>query len=339
MILAQLNAHPRDVNIKFTEEGHKYSILTDLNTDYISVTTFVHDQFEKFDTDGIIKKMMNGRKWNKDNKYFYMTADEIKTMWKTNGTQSSSLGTILHYGIELFMNQPFLIKPSTKQRCHIDLLNYFNSNVKMLCSYDINQPIFKNTLENKDTDTDTDIIGNTPTPTKDVSNLIDTWNILQDSVSFSSFNQNDVMVEWNMFLRFIAKYADLIPYRTEWLIYDEKLKISGSVDMVYKNSNGTYDIYDWKRSKGITKTNMFDKYSTTDCINYIPDTNYWHYTLQLNIYKRILEDNYNITINKLKLVILHPIHNNFMILDVKIMNETINDLYSNRLYNLIQSNT
>jgi hypothetical protein len=52
-----------------------------------------------------------------------------------------------------------------------------------------------------------------------------------------------------------------------------------------------------------------------------------------------LEDNYNITINKLKLVILHPIHNNFMILDVKIMNETINDLYSNRLYNLIQSNT
>ena len=32
------------------------------------------------------------------------------------------------------------------------------------------------------------------------------------------------------------------------------------------------------------------------CINHLPDTNFWHYSLQLNTYKAILEDKYGVKI-------------------------------------------
>ena len=96
----------------------------------------------------------------------------------------------------------------------------------------------------------------------------------------------------------------LVPYRTEWCVFDEEKKLSGSIDMVFKNSNGGYDIYDWKRSKEI-KTSGFDKYSHP-VLSMLPDSNYWQYSLQLNTYKYILEKNYGLRIDNLYLVAFHP---------------------------------
>jgi len=39
--------------------------------------------------------------------------------------------------------------------------------------------------------------------------------------------------------------------------------------------------------------------------DYIPDTNYWHYALQLNMYKTILEENYGFKVSELYLVGIH----------------------------------
>ena len=112
--------------------------------------------------------------------------------------------------------------------------------------------------------------------------------------------------EWTYFLEFAKAHGDKRPYRTEWLIYDDDLKLSGSIDMVYENEDGTLSIYDWKRSKEITKINRYDDTAITECINYLPDTNFWHYSLQLNTYKRILERKYGKTVKDLYLVRLHP---------------------------------
>lgn len=112
--------------------------------------------------------------------------------------------------------------------------------------------------------------------------------------------------EWTYFIEFVKAHGDKRPYRTEWLIYDDDLKLSGSIDMVYENGDGTLSIYDWKRSKEITKINRYDDTATTKCINYLPNTNFWHYSLQLNTYKRILERKYGKTIKDMFLVRLHP---------------------------------
>jgi len=112
--------------------------------------------------------------------------------------------------------------------------------------------------------------------------------------------------EWNYFMQFVKDHPDLKPHRTEWMVFNEDVKIAGSIDMVYKNPDGTLSIYDWKRSKEITKTTGWHKYALNPIIGHLPDTNFWHYALQLNTYKYILETKYDVKISSLYLVRLHP---------------------------------
>jgi hypothetical protein len=116
----------------------------------------------------------------------------------------------------------------------------------------------------------------------------------------------NMTLEWQYFMNYVKDTLHLKPYRTEWTIYHEDLKLAGSIDMIYENPDGTLAIYDWKRAKDITRVNTFGKYAVTDCISHMPDTNYWHYALQLNTYKAILEEKYDKKITDLYLVRLHP---------------------------------
>ena len=125
--------------------------------------------------------------------------------------------------------------------------------------------------------------------------------------------------EFCYFMQFQSDHAaKLRAYRTEWTVFDEAVRISGSIDMVYENldpatgePDGTLSIYDWKRCKEIKKVPFGAKdYSHTPAIAHIPDTNYWHYCLQLNTYKAILQRCYGKRVTDLYLVCLHPDNKN-----------------------------
>jgi hypothetical protein len=193
--------------------------------------------------------MMKGKNWNPDNKYWGMTADQIKQLWSDNGSSVSGAGTEMHFNIECFMNNPTLPYPYT----HADLLADYNN-------------MFKKEL--KETGVQTP--------------------------------------EWKFFLKYIEDHPDMNPYRTEWTVYDEDIKLTGSIDMVYEKSDGTLAIYDWKRSKDITRVNNFNEYALTPCISHMPNSNFWHYSLQLNIYKQVLQRKYGKQVSELCLVRLHP---------------------------------
>lgn len=117
-------------------------------------------------------------------------------------------------------------------------------------------------------------------------------------------------VEFAYFKQFYADFPELKPYRTEWTVYYEELKLSGSIDMIFENPDGTLQIYDWKRSKGIEHESFGNKCAKTECIRHLPDSNFWHYSLQLNIYRAILEEKYGKTITGLYLICLHPDNHN-----------------------------
>ena len=253
-ILAQVNSHERDANIQFLEEGHKYTILTDPNTKYTSVTTWNHTHFPKFDADMIIQNMMKGKNWKEGHKYWGQTAEQIKSSWTTNADNVSGAGTDLHYQIECFMNESNLSPHYT----HKELYDLYMSRI-----HDTN---------------------NTNTNTNHITKP----------------------VEWNYFIQFVKDFQELKPYRTEWTIYHEDAKLAGSIDMVYENPDGTLSIYDWKRVKNITKVNNWNKFAITKSICQMPDSNFWHYALQLNTYKMILEEKYNKQVKDLYLVRLHP---------------------------------
>ena len=138
----------------------------------------------------------------------------------------------------------------------------------------------------------------------------------------------------NFLTYFKEKFPHHKPYRTEWMIYHEELCLAGSIDMVFENElDGSLFIYDWKRAKEIIKTSPFNNFALTECINSLPDTNYWHYALQLNTYKAILEQKYEKKVTDLVLVILHPDNKNknFQIINLPILTKEINDLFALRV--------
>ena len=131
-------------------------------------------------------------------------------------------------------------------------------------------------------------------------------------------------------MQFHTDNLNLKPYRTEWVVYDEDIELAGSIDMVTENEDGTLTIYDWKRSREITKTNNFNKFSTNPQIEHIPDSNFWHYSLQLNIYKAVLERKYNKTIKQLFLVCLHPNQKNYQLLKCPNLQNEVQQLFNKR---------
>lgn len=155
---------------------------------------------------------------------------------------------------------------------------------------------------------------------------------------YNAYLQNSTeTLEWEYFINFIKDHPELKPYRTEWTIYDEDLKISGSIDMVYENPDGTLSIYDWKRSKEITRINNFNKFAINKLICHMPDSNFWHYALQLNTYKRILERKYGKIITDLYLVRLHPDaeEKNYELIKLPDLTKEIDELFEERKQKLI----
>jgi len=288
-LLAIRNAHPRDANIRFQEEGHKYTILTDLNSQYTSVTTWNHSHFPHFDADAVIASMMKGKNWNETNKYWGLTASQIKKQWADNGKEVAGLGTQMHYEIECFMGGQS--PPQTPN----------DSSGVPIASF---VPLDPNSLPLKYTHRD----------------LLDYYSGNKGVIGGGTPPTH--------FYSFLQDYPHLVPYRTEWLIYDDQVKMSGSIDMVYENvEDGTLSIYDWKRCKSIDKTNGWNKFAITECISHLPDSNFWHYALQLNTYKTILERNYGKHITDMYLVRLHPDSSTYQLLKVPVLENEMNDLF------------
>lgn len=125
---------------------------------------------------------------------------------------------------------------------------------------------------------------------------------------------------------FWKKYQDLTPYRSEWCIWDDKHKIAGTIDSVfYRKRDNTYWIYDWKRiqsnlSVDLEATRYGYKPKSDEWLEEMKpwdkkmmyplcemyDKKYWHYVIQLNLYKYVIEQNYGIKISGMVIVQFHP---------------------------------
>lgn len=255
--LATRHPHPRDVRIRFDPAPHEYYI-DGHNTGIVSVTTFIHDFFPKFDPDAVIKRMMQSPKWC-DSPYHGMSPQAIKDKWESNRTEQAALGTQLHTLIDRFYNGTL---SEAQLRTHADTIP-----------------------------------------------------------------------ELHHFLRFHHDFKDdLEPYRTEWCIFDDHLRLAGSVDMVFRQrTTGRFFIYDWKRTKELKYTNRWE--TGLDPLDHRPHCNYISYSMQLYMYRYILEKHYGLKISATYLCIFHP--NNPSYLRVRGFSEVRKDV--KRLLALRQS--
>lgn len=163
---------------------------------------------------------------------------------------------------------------------------------------------------------------------------------LYDKYIADTNSEVDKAIEWEYFINFVKDHPELKPYRTEWTVYDEDLKISGSIDMIYENPDGTLSIYDWKRSKEISRVNNYNKFAKNKLICHMPDSNFWHYALQLNTYKAILERKYEKKVTELFLVRLHPDaeEKNYELIKLPDLTKEINELFEERKKEVYKEN-
>jgi hypothetical protein len=136
--------------------------------------------------------------------------------------------------------------------------------------------------------------------------------------------------EWSMFLDFWRKHEpDLEPYRLEWPVFSEAHRLAGGIDAVFRRrSDGAFFIYDWKRCKKLETENRFE--SCLPPISHLPNTNYWHYTLQLNVYRYILEHQYGMVIKDMFLIVLHPNNETFLKKRLNRMDEEVEAMMATR---------
>jgi len=111
-------------------------------------------------------------------------------------------------------------------------------------------------------------------------------------------------VEFTMFLTWKNDNKHLIPYRTEMLIYDEVNRITGSIDAIYWDPfQKHFVLVDWKRSKAIKKSGGGKGYFPLEHLN---NANFFHYSIQLSLYRNIFERLYGMTVGGSVLVVIHP---------------------------------
>ena len=156
------------------------------------------------------------------------------------------------------------------------------------------------------------------------------FNTLFDFSYKGAVEQISVERERDQFLHFVADYA-IEPYRQEWPVYDIGLNIAGTIDMICRDSDGLFTIYDWKRSRKVVDgtghpiTQAFGGRMSKNGIN-VPDTSFHHYCLQQNLYRYMLQQHYGIQVRAMNLVVLCPDYATYHVVNVPIMDELMQQL-------------
>jgi len=135
----------------------------------------------------------------------------------------------------------------------------------------------------------------------------------------NEFGRDVIAPVWNKLKRicesFYNKFHDrIIPVGLEQYVGSVDYDICGAIDfLAYSRKLDAFIIIDYKTNKQI-KTTAFDDTCMLAPLNRIPDCNFYHYSLQLAIYKFLLEYETNLKIYPTKwLVWMNEVNDDFVL--------------------------
>lgn len=143
----------------------------------------------------------------------------------------------------------------------------------------------------------------------------------------------DVDKEMRLFVQSVAENG-LKLFRVGQLIADLDLRLAGRVAFIGKYGDG-YEICDWKRAPGITNAEgspiTFNPYGHKGINGYEAhdDTPFWRYTLQLNLYRAILERNYHIRILRITLFDVNPQKETYVRVPIPLLGDELQNILRN----------
>ena len=95
----------------------------------------------------------------------------------------------------------------------------------------------------------------------------------------------------------------MVPHRTELCIFHQGLRVAGQIDALFTDASRRLVIVDWKRVRNL-RSDGFDPLRYP--FDRLPDENYWMYSLQLNLYRYVLETEYAGDVSAMYLAVVHP---------------------------------
>lgn len=142
-----------------------------------------------------------------------------------------------------------------------------------------------------------------------------------------NFPSEDI-IRRDQFIHFIRDHTHLSPYRFEWQIYSEDIKVAGTVDALFWDRNEQTPgqpprlwLFDWKRSKGIEFYNRYE--FGFGPMAGVSHCNFEKYSVQLNMYTWMLERHYGVKIVGMALIVFHPNNSTYLKYDVPRKSELI----------------
>ena len=108
-----------------------------------------------------------------------------------------------------------------------------------------------------------------------------------------------------LFKKFYSdSYGKLVPVRAELVVGDEELGLCGMVDQLFWNEkSGELEIWDWKTNKEIKEVNKWQQFK--EPLGHLDVCELNTYSLQLSLYKHIIEKNTNLKLGKSYIVWLN----------------------------------
>lgn len=117
-----------------------------------------------------------------------------------------------------------------------------------------------------------------------------------------------------LFKQFYADSKDvLVPIRSELIVGDKDFNISGTVDQLFYNKKyNELQIFDWKTNKAIEFSNAYGNRFDRP-ISHLDVCEFNTYSLQLSIYKYIIEKNTNLKIGNTYIVWFNELNEEYKI--------------------------
>lgn len=145
-----------------------------------------------------------------------------------------------------------------------------------------------------------------------------------------SYDQESV--ECKYFLSFEEEHLlKLQVHRTEMVLWSSDHKQGVSIGLVVKNADGTFSLYDWKRTKkAIWKEERHCNRYGSGPLSKLPDNSYHKYCTQLNLYRELMERHYGYKISSMHVVRIHPNAKQFEVVEVERMEKEASDLLNLR---------
>ena len=284
--LSILHSHERDQHLVFQEEGHRYYWKNESVN--ISVTGLIHLLTGGFKEQDVIRSMRQGSNWPRA-AYVkpYASLELLQILQQIPGTEQlvSLLQQLPHDRAAVANLVRSMIYSDAVYNELADIVSMTSSEICHLWAQ-----------------------------ARRVGAARGTWMHAQIECLLNGGCVTSCSLEVAKFLRFVAEggFGNNSAFRTEWKIYASEESLAGSIDFVARAPDGALVLFDWKRANKLCeKHNSFGKFMKSP-MHHVPDASLWHYRLQLNLYKFILERYYNLRVVGMHIVSFHPDSSTFV---------------------------